>query len=84
MRVVVDFVEYRFRETIAVLRSVLRRTLRGEVFGLALCVGTKEGEKYYFTGIFRQNSAQALKAANRMSWKMNQAMDEQESGFGLH
>jgi hypothetical protein len=82
MAKIVSFMEFRYRETIAVLRSVLRRALRGEVEGLALCILTDEGDQFAFTGKFKQDSASALKAANRISWKMNQALDDLESAFG--
>lgn len=76
---VVSLTEWRHRETIAVLRSTLRRALRGEVGGLAMCAIINEREEHAFTGQFKHDSPLALKAANRISWKMNQAIDDLEA-----
>lgn len=78
---VVNLMEYRNRDSIAVLRYLTRLALRGELAGLALCYRHRRGnDEYAFTGVFMVDAASALKAANRISWKMNQALDAQEGG----
>jgi hypothetical protein len=44
-----------------------------------MCAIINEQEQHAFTGVFAQDSPRALKAANRISWKMNQALDALEA-----
>ena len=76
---VISFTEYKFRDTIAVLRHLVRLATRGELTGVALCYGHQSEDEFAFTGEFKTHSAAALKAANRITWKMNHATDVLES-----
>lgn len=78
---VVSLLEFRFRETIAILRYVLKLSLQGEVSGLALCFRRDGRDEYAFTGDFKTDSSEAVKATTRIAWKMNQAMDATESTY---
>lgn len=77
---VASLIEFRYRETIAVLRCLLRMAMRGELSGLALCFRANGKEEYAFTGEFKTDRAMGLRVAGRMAWKTNQALD-MESTF---
>lgn len=79
MHKVVSMIEYRYRETIAILRYLLRMAMRGELEGMALCFRRAGKIEYAFTGRFKDDHNEGLKAASRIEWKMNQALDATES-----
>lgn len=55
------------RETIAVLRVVLRLALAGDLRGLVLCYRTTHGEDVVlFTGVHRARPENALTAGDRI------------------
>ncbi len=66
MAPVVQLVEYSNRDTVAMLRALEARAVRGEVIGLALCFRALGGaEQCVFTGPYR-HPAEAVNAAVRM------------------
>lgn len=81
MKKVVSLIEFRYRETIAVLRYLLRLALRGELTGVALCFRANGREEYAFTGDYKADKSAVLHAATRIGWKTNQAIDAMESTF---
>jgi hypothetical protein len=73
---IIQLVKYFDRETIAVLRVLLSKALKGELRGLALCYRTQEGqEESVFTGIYRVNEGHAMAAARRLSRGIHRAHD---------
>jgi hypothetical protein len=82
---VVSLVEYKCRETLALLRYLLRLAVTGQLLGLALCFRVKGREdEFAFTGDFKNNAQARHTAAGRMYWRVNQVMDFHESAFGPH
>lgn len=79
MQKVVSLNEWRQREHLAMLGYLTRLAKKGELEGLAIVFRRDGRDEYAFTGIFNSDSAAALKAANRISWKMNQALDAREA-----
>jgi hypothetical protein len=73
---VVQIVEYTARDTVAVLKSLLSRALRGEIRGLAVCYRTDKGEEESaFTGNYKHHPEDGLAATMRLSWRLTQARD---------
>ena len=73
---VIYLVKYINKETISVLKVLLTMAVKGELRGLALCYRTAEGaEKTVFTGHYKDNPANALNGAMRLSMAMNQFQD---------
>lgn len=55
------------RETIAIIQWVLKRALKADVRGVALCFRTGEDQDVVFlTGIYRLNPEAVLAAAERL------------------
>lgn len=70
-----SLIEHKHHETIAVLRSALRKALRGEVSGVAICVLGTEGDAQCVTGEFRDATPLAYSVVQRLAWKMNVLAD---------
>jgi hypothetical protein len=81
---VVSLVEYKCRETVALLRYLLRLALTGQLTGLALCFRVKGHDEFAFTGDFKKDEKARHTATGRMFWKVNRGMDFAESTFGPH
>lgn len=81
---VVSLVEYKCRETIALLRYLLRLAVTGRITGLALCFRVNGHDEFAFTGDFKTSSEARHKATGRMFWKVNRGMDFLESTFDRH
>lgn len=75
MAVIFDLARYSTRDTIAVLKSLLIRAMRGEIRGLALSYRTSDGEEQTcFTGAYKHRiPAEGVVASMNVSWRMTQA-----------
>lgn len=73
---VIKLLTYRCQDTIAVLRVLLAKAIKGELRGLALCYRTENGEEdTVFTGIYKAHPDTALGAGMRMSMAMTREHD---------
>lgn len=64
------------KETIAVLRVLLEKALRGDLRGVALCHFTREGkDEVIFTGAYLERPENAIGAALRMKWAATHRLD---------
>lgn len=64
------------RKTVAILRALTARAMRGEVTGLALCFRQPDGaEQCLYTGDYRDPS-RAMNVASRMTWQLAQLQDD--------
>lgn len=64
------------RETVLVLQALLTRAVRGEVDGLALVFRSADDiEHMVFTGPYGANSAEAVNAAARMTWRLSEKQE---------
>lgn len=72
-----NIADYRCRETVAVLTHLLERARTGELTGVALCTRAhNQPVELVFTDAFRRDPEQALRAALRLSRRINQLSDE--------
>jgi hypothetical protein len=78
MVAVVSLAEYRNRDTLAVLRSLIDRAARGELFGLVVCALRPGHEDIYFTGMYGADPARAVNAAARISTRLTLQQDAAE------
>ena len=73
---VIQLVRYPGRDTIAVLRVLLAKALRGELRGVVLCYRTDDGaEEAVFTGVYKARPEYAMSAAMHLSMDMNRDRD---------
>jgi hypothetical protein len=73
---VLELVKYTNKDTVAVLRVLLSKAVKGEIRGVAICYRDSEGlEEALFTGAFKQPGA-AAGASLRMSMALMQANGE--------
>jgi hypothetical protein len=79
MVVVVNLAEFRNRDTLAVLRALIERAIRGELFGLAVCALRPGHEDIYFTGMYLADPAKAVNAAARIKTRLTLQQDAAEA-----
>lgn len=76
---VVPITKYRARDVGVLLQHLLARWEAGDLKGLAICSKDQYNiEDVSFAGEYRDNPAQALGAALRISRRINQLQDELE------
>jgi hypothetical protein len=72
--------EFKARDTIVALRELLVKASKGQIESLAFYAELKGGrQKTGFTGKYRNNPAEAVKVANRMSVRLNEINDAHEA-----
>jgi hypothetical protein len=76
---VTQLVEYRHRKTLAVLESLRRQVLRGEIRGLAVCAKRADNrDQISVTGDYRDDPTQGATVAMKMSIRLTHLADSQE------
>lgn len=80
MSPVIQLGDYKGKETVAVLRELLVLATKGKIGALGFNVEFTDGkQKSGFTGRYKFDPAEALKAANRMSQRLNAIRDVRDA-----
>lgn len=78
---ITKLVEYRNRDTIAALTELLRLAREGRIRGLVFTAWSgRRAHAIGITGDYWHDPAQALAAANRMAYLLNQHITDAETG----
>jgi hypothetical protein len=74
--VVLKLIETTNKDTVAVLRCLLDKAIKGEVTAVALCYRTADLKEHAaFSGIYKVRPGAGVNAAMRISWALTQAQE---------
>lgn len=79
MSPVTDLSAYRNKDTIHALQTLLGQALKGEISGLLFCV-KRPGKQHAMglTGVYADDPARAIGAADRLKHRLNLMTDQSE------